>query len=82
MHPGVRAAGAGDGHWRAGGPGEGFLQHLLHRQAVELALPARVSGAVVFHGAAVSRLIATSALYHDQPNECRHDQAGVADPHG
>ena len=51
MHPGIRAAGAGDGHRRTGGPGEGLLQHLLHRQAVELALPARVGGAVVFHGA-------------------------------
>ena len=50
MHPRVGAAGAGDGNGRTAGAGEGLLQHLLHRQAVQLPLPPRIVRTVVFHG--------------------------------
>ena len=49
VNPRVRAAGAGNGDLLPAGAGEGLLQHLLHRQAVVLPLPAAVGRAVVLH---------------------------------
>ena len=51
MHARVRPAGAGDGQqFLAGQLPQGFLQHLLHRQRVLLALPASVGRAIVADG--------------------------------
>ena len=49
VNPRVRAAGAGNGDLLPAGAGEGLLQHLLHRQAVVLPLPAAVGCAIVLH---------------------------------
>ena len=49
VHPRVGTGGAGDGDRMAAGFFQGFLQHLLDRQTGDLALPAGVTGSVIFH---------------------------------
>ena len=50
VHTGIRAAGAGQVRGLPCGPGQRCFQHLLHRQAVVLALPAGIARAVIFDG--------------------------------
>ena len=54
LHPGmdtcVCTGGTGNSHRMPAGRREDFLQDLLDGEAVDLALPARIGGAVILHG--------------------------------